>query len=253
MILLFESLICQHQVVNRFKGVLRFGDGKMGEDNLLDAVVVIEDAGKRLGWFKAFDLHIDPIFIALDDPIPGLDPDPLTGYLKPDEHIVENLKRTQMGLNITNQGNTHPTALTDPVQGQHFHNAMFHGYDFDNTMLRIGSMNMQLHGIQNPAILYRDSLAEDHAGDAEAYNLLLANPPFAGSLDYEGTAAKASTFTKGRYALTNIQYHPMSKLMAGAELQWFERDNLSDGYSYDSWRVQFSFRYRYSFWLGEDE
>ena len=65
---------------------------------------------------------------------------------------------------------------------------MFHGYDFDNTMLRIGSMNMQLHGVDNPAIAYKDSLAQEHAGDIEAYSLVLANPPFAGSLDYEATA-----------------------------------------------------------------
>ena len=82
----------------------------------------------------------------------------------------------------------HPNALTEPKLSEHFHNGMFHGYDFDNTMLRIGSMNMQLHGIQNPSIEYRDSLAEDHAGDIEAYSLVLANPPFAGSLDYESTA-----------------------------------------------------------------
>jgi type I restriction enzyme M protein len=82
----------------------------------------------------------------------------------------------------------HPSVLTDPAQSKHFHDTMFHGYDFDNTMLRIGSMNMQLHGVQNPAISYRDSLAQDHAGDIEAYSLLLANPPFAGSLDYESTA-----------------------------------------------------------------
>ena len=65
---------------------------------------------------------------------------------------------------------------------------MFHGYDFDNTMLRIGSMNMVLHGVEHPAIVYRDSLAETHADDAGAYSLILANPPFAGSLDYENTA-----------------------------------------------------------------
>ena len=82
----------------------------------------------------------------------------------------------------------HPTALTDDAQARHFHNGMFSGYDFDNTMLRIGSMNMQLHDVQNPDVSYRDSLAEDHARDAEAYSLILANPPFAGSLDYEGTA-----------------------------------------------------------------
>jgi type I restriction enzyme M protein len=75
-----------------------------------------------------------------------------------------------------------------PGSAKHFHDGMFHGYDFDNTMLRIGSMNMQLHGVENPDIRYRDSLAQDHAGDAEAYSLVLANPPFAGSLDYESTA-----------------------------------------------------------------
>jgi type I restriction enzyme M protein len=65
---------------------------------------------------------------------------------------------------------------------------MFHGFDFDNTMLRIGSMNMLLHGVENPDIRYRDSLAQDHAGEEERYSLVLANPPFAGSLDYENTA-----------------------------------------------------------------
>ena len=84
--------------------------------------------------------------------------------------------------------NHHPSALTDSAKARHFHNGLFSGYDFDNTMLRIGSMNMQLHGVQNPNISYRDSLAEDHAGDTEAYSLILANPPFAGSLDYESTA-----------------------------------------------------------------
>jgi type I restriction enzyme M protein len=65
---------------------------------------------------------------------------------------------------------------------------MFHGFDFDNTMLRIGSMNMLLHGVESPDIRYRDSLAQDHAGEEEKYTLVLANPPFAGSLDYENTA-----------------------------------------------------------------
>jgi type I restriction enzyme M protein len=78
--------------------------------------------------------------------------------------------------------------LLDPKQRAHFHHGMFHGYDFDNTMLRIGSMNMLLHGVENPDIRYRDSLAEDHAGEEEKYTLVLANPPFAGSLDYENTA-----------------------------------------------------------------
>jgi type I restriction enzyme M protein len=62
---------------------------------------------------------------------------------------------------------------------------MFHGYDFDNTMLRIGSMNMMLHGVDNPAITYRDSLGKSMGLKPRPYSLILANPPFAGSLDYE--------------------------------------------------------------------
>ena len=82
----------------------------------------------------------------------------------------------------------HPELLHDANLGEHFHRGLFHGFDFDNTMLRIGSMNMLLHGVENPDILYRDSLAQDHAGEEEKYTLVLANPPFAGSLDYENTA-----------------------------------------------------------------
>ncbi len=83
---------------------------------------------------------------------------------------------------------THSEALLDAAQRSHFHRSMFHGYDFDNVMLRIGSMNMLMHGIESPDIRYRDSLSEGAAGDAEKYTLILANPPFAGSLDFESTA-----------------------------------------------------------------
>jgi type I restriction enzyme M protein len=83
---------------------------------------------------------------------------------------------------------TYPDMLRVPAPNKHFHSGMFHGYDFDHTMLRIGSMNMALHGVENPDISYKDSLAQDHSGDEERYSLILANPPFAGSLDYENTA-----------------------------------------------------------------
>ena len=82
----------------------------------------------------------------------------------------------------------HSKLLHDTKLRKHFHHDLFHGFDFDSTMLRIGSMNMLLHGVENPDIRYRDSLAEDHAGEEEKYTLVLANPPFAGSLDYENTA-----------------------------------------------------------------
>src|SRR5207249_5553342 len=64
------------------------------------------------------------------------------------------------------------------------------------TMLRIGSMNMLLHGVENPDIRYRDSLSQEHAGEEERYSLVLANPPFAGSLDYEHTAKDLQAIVK---------------------------------------------------------
>jgi type I restriction enzyme M protein len=90
----------------------------------------------------------------------------------------------------------HPQMLRDPKLREHFHNGMFHGFDFDTTMLRIGSMNMTLHGVETPDVSFRDSLAEDHAEDAGKYSLVLANPPFAGSLDYEACAKDLQKIVK---------------------------------------------------------
>ena len=86
--------------------------------------------------------------------------------------------------------------ITTGKAKQHFNHEMFHGFDFDNTMLRIGSMNMLLHGVEQPDIRYRDSLAESNTGDAGAYSLVLANPPFAGSLDFENTAKDLQQIVK---------------------------------------------------------
>jgi type I restriction enzyme M protein len=65
-------------------------------------------------------------------------------------------------------------------------------------MLRIGSMNMALHGVEGANVGYRDSLAEDQAEDAGRYSLVLANPPFAGALDYEATAKDLQRIVKTR-------------------------------------------------------
>lgn len=90
----------------------------------------------------------------------------------------------------------HPEILTDTKLREHFSHELFHGFDFDNTMLRIGSMNMLLHNVENPDIRYRDSLSQDHAGEEERYTLVMANPPFAGSLDYENTAKDLQQIVK---------------------------------------------------------
>ena len=72
----------------------------------------------------------------------------------------------------------------DKDKKDHFMNYMFTGFDMDRTMLRIGAMNMMTHGVDNPFIEYRDSLSEQNL-DNDKYSLILANPPFKGSLDYD--------------------------------------------------------------------
>lgn len=69
----------------------------------------------------------------------------------------------------------------------HFNNSMFYGFDTDTTMLRLSAMNMMLHGIDNPNINYKDSVSEDNT-DEEKYSIILANPPFKGTIDTERTA-----------------------------------------------------------------
>jgi type I restriction enzyme M protein len=84
----------------------------------------------------------------------------------------------------------------DAKSKRRFNHHTFHGFDFDSTMLRIGSMNMLLHGIDNPAIENRDSLSESHAGVEDKFSLILANPPFAGALDYDSTAKDLQRMVK---------------------------------------------------------
>ncbi|AOZ96224.1 type I restriction-modification system subunit M [Butyrivibrio hungatei] len=89
----------------------------------------------------------------------------------------------------------HADMFLDAKKRDHFNNDMFYGNDMDRTMLRIGAMNMLLHGVENPNISYRDSLSEQNT-DTEKYTLVLANPPFKGSLDYEAVSADLLKVTK---------------------------------------------------------
>ena len=77
----------------------------------------------------------------------------------------------------------------------HYKNEMLHGFDTDFTMLRIGAMNLMLHGVDNPDIQYRDSLSTDNP-DENRYTLCLANPPFTGSLDNEAVSKSLLAITK---------------------------------------------------------
>ena len=89
----------------------------------------------------------------------------------------------------------HDEIFNSPELKKHFQNDMFYGNDMDTTMLRIGTMNMMLHDIENPNIDYKDSLSKLNT-DKEKYTLVLANPPFKGSLDAETVADDILKVTK---------------------------------------------------------
>ena len=78
---------------------------------------------------------------------------------------------------------------------EHYRNGLLHGFDTDATMLRIGSMNLMLHGVDNPDVEYKDTLSTDNT-DENKYTLCLANPPFSGSLDYESVSKSLLAIAK---------------------------------------------------------
>lgn len=97
-----------------------------------------------------------------------------SGFLVESSEYLRKKKKAEVLFNAKNK--------------EHYMNHMFHGYDMDRTMLRIGAMNMMTHGVSNPNIEYRDSLSDQNE-DKETYSLILANPPFKGSLDYDIVSA----------------------------------------------------------------
>lgn len=121
--------------------------------------------------------HIIRMMVGLMDPKPDdLICDPAAGtsgfLVESADYLKENKKKE---------------VLFNPINKKHFMNNMFTGFDMDRTMLRIAAMNMMTHGIEHPNIEYRDSLTDQNP-DRDKYSLILANPPFKGSLDYESVS-----------------------------------------------------------------
>jgi type I restriction enzyme M protein len=144
----------------------------------------IATAGQN-GQFRT-PRHIIELMVAMTDP-------------RPDDEICDPACGTAGFLveSARHVGRKYSTALVgNERHQQHYRHDMFHGFDFDRTMLRIGSMNMLQHGVADPDIRYRDSLSEGSGDDEGRYSLILANPPFAGSLDYETTAKDLQAVVK---------------------------------------------------------
>lgn len=77
----------------------------------------------------------------------------------------------------------HPEVMMQDDLRRHFSEGMFHGGEFDPTMMRIGAMNLMMHGIEDPDLVYADSLGEESAQMRNLYTLILANPPFKGAIN----------------------------------------------------------------------
>ena len=90
----------------------------------------------------------------------------------------------------------HPDWFHDKNFREHYNKRMFTGVEFDSTMIRIGAMNLQLHGITNPRLVLRDALSESNKDMKEQFSLIMANPPFTGSLDYEAVEGSVLKIVK---------------------------------------------------------
>jgi len=140
--------------------------------------------------------HIIDAMIELLDPQPTdmiCDPSCGTaGFLARTMEYLNRKYSSDAGIFTDEEGNAHYTGdLLEPWR-EHINTQMFWGFDFDTTMLRVSSMNMTLHGVNGANILYQDSLSKsikEHYPRQEEnfFDVVLANPPFKGSLDESNT------------------------------------------------------------------
>lgn len=140
--------------------------------------------------------HIIDAMIELTAPLPTdtvCDPACGTaGFLARTMEYLNRKYSSEAGTLADEEGNKHYIGdLLEPYR-DHINNNMFWGFDFDTTMLRVSSMNMALHGVANANILYQDSLSKsikEHYPKQEKdfFDVILANPPFKGSLDETNT------------------------------------------------------------------
>lgn len=128
----------------------------------------MSSAGK-LGQFRT-PRHIIEMMVALTEPkVDDIILDPAMGsagfLLGSAKYLQENFSKELLRRDVA----------------EHYNKTMFNGFDTDPTMLRIGAMNMMLHGVEEPNIARQDSLSDDNTV-RNKYSLIMANPPFTGSV-----------------------------------------------------------------------
>lgn len=112
------------------------------------------------------------------------------------EHILRKNTRPE-SVFTDDIGNMHDTIgdMLKPEQWEHFRKSLLHGRDFDTSMLRVSLMNLMLHGIEAPDVAYADSLSSNYE-EKDKYTVVLANPPFTGSIDEGDISASLLKTTK---------------------------------------------------------
>lgn len=154
--------------------------------------------------------HIIRLMVELVEPKPDwVIADPACGTAGFLITVMEYLRETYTSpggvIEEERDGERFPVQTGDLLEPYlaHIRSNMFHGYDFDVTMLRIAAMNMMLHGVDNPHIDYMDTLSQQFVEQRpkeakEHFDLILANPPFKGSLDDERVDVSLSRHVKTR-------------------------------------------------------
>jgi type I restriction enzyme M protein len=146
----------------------------------------IASAGKN-GQFRT-PRHIIKLIAELVDPQLGntvADPACGTGgfLLGAYQYMVTKLNKNQNDIQSDEDGFKRSSVsglLTEKVSD--ILNASLYGYDIDVTMVRLGLMNLMMHGVDTPHIDYKDTLSKGF-NEENRYDVVMANPPFTGSID----------------------------------------------------------------------
>ncbi|BAD56905.1 HsdM family class I SAM-dependent methyltransferase [Nocardia farcinica] len=159
------------KVVDVLNEALSTGDAEAADlyEHLLAKVAT---AG-RFGAFRT-PLHLTALMVAMTAPGPDDEVcDPTCG--------TGGLLTAAAQFMLTSRSGTAQQSKAE-VSGR------LHGFDFDRTMLRLSSMRLALHGYGAADLRHRDNLSVEAGTEFERYSVVLANPPFAGSVDYETAA-----------------------------------------------------------------
>ena len=184
--------------------------------------------------------HIIDAMIELIDPQPTetvCDPACGTaGFLARTMEYLNRVHSSEVGTFVDEDGNKHYSGdLLEPYRS-HINSQMFWGFDFDTTMLRVSSMNMALHGVNGANILYQDSLSKsikEHFPQQEEnfFDVILANPPFKGSLDESNTNPDVLSLVKTKKTELLFVAHILRALKLGGRAAVIVPDGVLFGSS----------------------